>query len=290
MIMASAHNMTRESTVTRKSAGLERRPLPPSMIVRKSNGPDTSGANALRQRLGNQGIQRLMGEMPGHANGAALLRSLSIAAKDSEGASPIMQTKCAACESGGGACAECASEEKRKLTTPAARRQPGEQKSKEKKGGPGTKPNAPERKKEEPVKCPKETITMSGAKCGPQYGAVATYCYEGAVDWWFKESIKNGPGSLCQPGNVDQTTTPFQSHDPCIDDEIFNFNGPPKKVAPCTHTTFQTIFMGPTKDKVEQCQYKHAQVIEVAAADAKLGKGKVTTTVGGQPTECAWTS
>ena len=200
--------MTREPTVNRKSADPERRPLPPSMIVRKSNGPETSGTNALRQRIGNQGIQRLIGEMSGIANGAAALRSLSISAKNSNDSWPIMQRKCAACESGGGVCAECANEQKLESTMPAARavsaaeRQTVELKAKERKDGPEAKPKAPEKKKEEPVKCPKETITMSGAKCGEQYGAIATYCYDGAADWWFKESVKNGPGPLCQPGNI----------------------------------------------------------------------------------------
>src|ERR1043165_9227510 len=286
--------MTREPAATRKLADPERRPLPPSMIVRKSNGPETSAANALRQRVGNQGIQRLMGETSGHSNAAPPLRSLLISAKNSDGSTP-MQRKCAACESGGAACAECASEEKRTLTMPAAgavamaQRQVGGSKTKEKKDGPAAKEKDPEKKKEEPVKCPKETITMSGAECGEQYGAIATYCYEGAVDWWFKESVKNGPGKPCQPGAIEQTSTPFQSHNPCIGDEIFDTNGPPKNVAPCTDTTLQTVFIGPTKDKVEQCQYKHTQVIEVTAADAKSGKGKVKTTAGGKPAECAWT-
>jgi hypothetical protein len=268
------------------------------MIVRKLNGPETSGASALRQRVGNQGIQRLMGEMSGNANGATPLRLLSTPAKNSDGSSSMRQRKCAACETGGGVCAECANKEKRESTTPATRavstvqEQTGELKSKERKDGPAAKQKAPEKKKEEAVTCPKETITMSGAECGKKYGAFATYCYEGAVDWWFKESVKNGPGPLCQPGTINQTSTPFQSHDPCVGDEIFNKNGPPKKVAPCTDTTFQTVFIGPTKDKVEQCQYKHTQVIEATASDAKSGKvmsGKVITTAGGKPAECAWT-
>jgi len=54
--------MIQKSAVDRKSARCERRPLPPSVIARKSNGPESSGANALRQRVGNQGIQRLMSD------------------------------------------------------------------------------------------------------------------------------------------------------------------------------------------------------------------------------------
>jgi hypothetical protein len=53
------------------------------MIARKSNGPESSGATALRQRVGNQGIQRLMAERAesDRAGVAALLRSLPIQTK-----------------------------------------------------------------------------------------------------------------------------------------------------------------------------------------------------------------
>jgi hypothetical protein len=230
---------------------------------------------------------------------------------------PAMQRKCTACESGGGLCAECAKEEKHEPTMRAirlvstARSETRERavltKAKERNGSDGEKPDkggptektkekppeekAPETKKEEATKCPKETITISGAKCGDEYGAVAKYCYEGASGWWFKEHVKNGPGPLCQSGNIDQTSTPFQSQNPCVADKIFDNNGPPKKVAPCTDTTFQTVFIGPTKDKVEQCQYKHTQVITVTVTkDSNPKSGKVITNAGGASTECAWTS
>jgi outer membrane protein OmpA-like peptidoglycan-associated protein len=41
----------------------QRKPIPPEMIARKATGPESSAANALRQRVGNQGVQRLVGEM-----------------------------------------------------------------------------------------------------------------------------------------------------------------------------------------------------------------------------------
>lgn len=61
-----------------KATDLQRRVLPPSMGARKANGPESSAANALRHRLGNQGIQRLIGEISGNSNGAAPLRSPAV--------------------------------------------------------------------------------------------------------------------------------------------------------------------------------------------------------------------
>ena len=61
--------MIHESAVGRKSGRIERRALSPSIIARKSNGPESSGANGLRQRIGNEGIQRLVAEVS--ANSAA---------------------------------------------------------------------------------------------------------------------------------------------------------------------------------------------------------------------------
>jgi hypothetical protein len=146
----------------------------------------------------------------------------------------------------------------------------------------------PAKPEEKAAKCPTQTVTMSGALCGNKYGAVGGYCYGNeAKNWWFKEKVKNGPGPLCQPGNIDQTTNPFQSASGCVKDDIFDNNGPPSKVAPCTDTTFQTVFAGPTKADVEKCQYKNTQVITVTAA--KDGKsGKVKTSSAGVSTECDW--
>ena len=53
--------MIRESLV-RKATDAQRRPVVPSVIARKPNEPELSRVTALRQRAGNQGIQRLMGE------------------------------------------------------------------------------------------------------------------------------------------------------------------------------------------------------------------------------------
>lgn len=67
--------MIQESAVVRKSDRIERGPLVPSMIARKANEPESSNAKVLRQRVGNQGIQSLMGEMHlAQENGTAFNR------------------------------------------------------------------------------------------------------------------------------------------------------------------------------------------------------------------------
>jgi len=43
-----------------KATDSPRRAVTPSVVARKSSGPEVSGTNAFRQRLGNQGVQRLM--------------------------------------------------------------------------------------------------------------------------------------------------------------------------------------------------------------------------------------
>lgn len=58
-----------------------RRGLPSSIVARKFAGPEPSTANTLKQRVGNQAIQRLMGEATGHSNGVAQTRSPAIQAK-----------------------------------------------------------------------------------------------------------------------------------------------------------------------------------------------------------------
>jgi hypothetical protein len=67
--------MTYEAALKRESSASDRLPLGPSMTARKATGPESSAANALRQRVGNQGIQRLMSEMSGNSKGTAPLRS-----------------------------------------------------------------------------------------------------------------------------------------------------------------------------------------------------------------------
>jgi hypothetical protein len=131
---------------------------------------------------------------------------------------------------------------------------------------------------------------MSGAECGNKYGALGTYCYSGADNWWFKESVTIGAPNTCVPGAViDQTTNPIQASDNCVEDEIFNFNGPPSTVAPCKIVTNQTVFAGPTKATVNQCQYHNEQIIEVTVTPgSNPPSGKVITSSAGISTECAW--
>jgi hypothetical protein len=228
---------------------------------------------------------------------------LPVAKASSDDSSRAIHRKCAACESGQGLCPACAEEEERAqrmlITTdmvPAIQGGIGDEEPVPMKDEPNKLPNEKkEGKKEEPAqKCPTETVTMSGAKCGETYGALGKYCYSGIKNWWFKESVENAPGPQCQPGNIKQTTDPIQSSDGCVADKIFNFNGPPSKIAPCTDKTFQTVFAGPTKDTVEQCKYSHEQLIEVTVTkrDAKGNPtaGKVITSSAGVSTDCDWTA
>jgi len=70
-----------EATIKRQSSGIDRRPAPPSMTARKATGQESSSANSLRQRIGNQAIQRLMGEVPGDLHRTAPLRAPAIQTK-----------------------------------------------------------------------------------------------------------------------------------------------------------------------------------------------------------------
>ena len=58
-----------------------RRVMAPSIVARKSSGPEYSGTNTLRSRLGNQGVQRLMSEIVGHSTGGAQTRYPAIQTK-----------------------------------------------------------------------------------------------------------------------------------------------------------------------------------------------------------------
>jgi hypothetical protein len=207
---------------------------------------------ALQQSIGNQAVQRL-------------LRSRYIQTRLK---GRVIQRKCECGGQGGpGECAEC--EGQRQLI----QRKPDDK---------------PEAAQKTEVKCPPQKVTMSGAKCGEQYGAVGKYCYKGAKNWWFKENVKNGPSPLCQEGEIDQTTDPIQSSSGCVTDLIFNNNGPPEDVAPCTDTTFQTVFAGPTEAEVEKCQYKNTQVIKVTKNSKTPPSGKVITSSAKKSTECKW--
>ena len=138
------------------------------------------------------------------------------------------------------------------------------------------------------VVCPAQSVTMSDAKCYRSYGAIATLHYTTAAkNWWWKEKVvESGSGRLCQPGPIDQSPDPQQMANWTVRDEILNSNGPPSDRAPCTDTTLQTAFIGPTKEDVERCQYQNTQEISVVSTTPK--SGKVITTSNGESIECPW--
>lgn len=230
-----------------------------------------------------------------------------------------IQRKCAGCESGASTCPGCAAEEKsyqRRLTTvekvASLRRNisdgglptgagnvaptplskgadgvgTGAPTPLNKDGGTGAP--TPTEKDAGTTTCPTQTVTMSGAMCGAEYGAIGRYCYSGANRWWFKERVTMGSPNTCAPGaTIDQTTTPFQASGNCVSDRITNLNGPPSRHAPCRVVTNQTVFTGPTQATVEQCQYSNAQVVEVTGTPTT--GGQVITTSAGVSTSCNWT-
>lgn len=128
------------------------------------------------------------------------------------------------------------------------------------------------------AKQPLETITIDDAKRRRKYGARATYCYDGAKNWWFKEKVTQKSGGCGDEMEIDETTKPFQSPTGCIIDDIFNTNGPPRLVAPCSDVTEQTVFLGPTERDVEHFHFSHTQTI--AVAKRTNWHGTVTTSVG----------
>jgi hypothetical protein len=79
--LAGVHTMIHKSTAVRTSAGIDRRPLPPSMIARKASGAEASGARALGKRLGNQGVQRLISDISSNPPRATPARTPPIQAK-----------------------------------------------------------------------------------------------------------------------------------------------------------------------------------------------------------------
>jgi len=64
--------MSHEPIIDRKATDAERRSIAASKAGRKLSGPESSAAGALRQRVGNQGIQSLVNGMSGQASAAPL--------------------------------------------------------------------------------------------------------------------------------------------------------------------------------------------------------------------------
>jgi hypothetical protein len=67
--------MVHDSANDRKTTDAPRRTSTPSAAVHQSSRPEPAGADALRQRVGNQGMQKLMGETAAPADRPAPLRA-----------------------------------------------------------------------------------------------------------------------------------------------------------------------------------------------------------------------
>ena len=131
--------------------------------------------------------------------------------------------------------------------------------------------------------CPTQASQAFDARCGVEYGATIRFTYSGAARWWFKERVVQGEPNECQPGTIDQTINPFQSLTGTIEDAVFNTNGPPGPRAACRDLTQQTIFTGPTQEKVTQCPYYNGQLIQVTKEPAK-----VSTSSDGAVADCTY--
>jgi hypothetical protein len=116
---------------------------------------------------------------------------------------------------------------------------------------------------EEGEECPDEQIVMENVRCGRAYGADAVYHYEGVNGWWFREQVQelDTPDARCSEDGIKVRKGSVEG--PVVRDEIINFNGPPPRVAPCTHRTRQIVEAGPTRDTIGECTYQHEQLIEV---------------------------
>ena len=131
--------------------------------------------------------------------------------------------------------------------------------------------------------CPTQSAQAMSPVCGIEYGATIQFTYTGAANWWFKERVVSGVPNECQAGDIDQTTTPFQSSTGIIYDEVVNTNGPPATVAPCQDLTHQTIYTGPTQPAVNQCQFPNGQIIQVTSTPKR-----VRTSSGGSAIDCTY--
>jgi hypothetical protein len=143
------------------------------------------------------------------------------------------------------------------------------------------------------VSCPSQTASGAGALCGTVYGGSIQYCYgcadgQAASNWWFKENVTGGGPGSCQTGTINQTLNPIQSATGCVTDQITNGNGPPGNVAPCSHTTNQTVYAGPTSARVTLCSYSNTQVITVTSNPNPPPNGTVTTSSAGASVSCTY--
>ena len=158
--------------------------------------------------------------------------------------------------------------------------------------GPESKPSSIEEATSVSAKCPRQKIRILSPLCGGNYGALVTYCYEDAQEWWFKESVSRVSDTCDPEAVIMQSKVPGKGDNPrspCISDDVFNFNGPPAVIAPCKTVTEQIIFAGPTEALVEKCKYKNKQIIDVTVKKKSSPRtGKVTTSAGGEERHCDW--
>jgi hypothetical protein len=132
---------------------------------------------------------------------------------------------------------------------------------------------------------PSENASGCGAVCGTVYGGCIKYCFPCAQGWWFKEKVSWGAATCSSGGTITQTTDAFLSPNGCMTDTRTNGNGPPQNVGPCSDTTNQTIYCGPTYDTNEQCSFNNTQIITVSSGSSP---GTVTTSSAGAAVSCSY--
>lgn len=133
--------------------------------------------------------------------------------------------------------------------------------------------------------CPTQTSSGVDAQCGELYGGTILLRYSGAQNWWFVEHVSAGTCTCTSGCEIGQTGDPVQRPEGYILDVIMNTNGPPTAVGPCSDTTYQTIYCGPTLQKVYCCSYENTQVISVSSGSSP---GTVTTSSAGKSVECSY--
>ena len=137
---------------------------------------------------------------------------------------------------------------------------------------------------DECLTCPTQSASGVAAYCGILYGGKIQLCYSGAENWWFVENVTQGPAT-CGSSGFSHTTEPFQKATGCVTDIIANGNGPPTAVGPCYDITYQTVYCGPTQEKVYCCSYENAQIIIVSSGSSP---GTVITASAGAQVECSY--
>ena len=135
--------------------------------------------------------------------------------------------------------------------------------------------------------CPTINASVVETKCGVEYGALIMYCFECCdgsgipVGGWSWEEVTSVMG--CRGGSIVSTPYPFEITNGFWIDMIVNNNGPPGRVAPCQDLTSQTIYWGPTLEKVKDCSFSNEQKIDV-----QVWPNKVETSSMGAVGSCSY--